>query len=113
MSLLPKLLALIPLVPLGMPAETLSALAPDDGKTPPPPVLPGVTADPHIAAFGGNYYLYPTTDGSDEWVIAYHRFKIPGGNGYNRETCLSPMRFDAKGAILPVDVFETLPATHP
>ena len=51
--------------------------------------------------------------GRDEWVIAYHRFRIPGGNGYNRETCLSPMRFDAKGAILPVDVFESVTATRP
>lgn len=44
--------------------------------------------------------------GRDEWYIAYHRFKIPDGNGYNRETCISPMRFDDKGNILPVDVFE-------
>jgi hypothetical protein len=44
--------------------------------------------------------------GRDEWVIAYHRFIIPDGNGYNRETALSPMRFDAQGNILPVDVFE-------
>ncbi|MHC1765121.1 MAG: family 43 glycosylhydrolase [Verrucomicrobiia bacterium] len=43
----------------------------------------------------------------DEWVIAYHRFRIPDGNGYNRETCLSPMRHAEDGRILPVDVFET------
>jgi beta-xylosidase len=46
--------------------------------------------------------------GRDEWVIAYHRFRIPGGNGYNRETCLSPLRHAADGSILPVDVFEPL-----
>jgi hypothetical protein len=52
----------------------------------------------------------------DEWVIAYHRFRIPGGNGYNRETCLSPLRHAADGSILPVDVFETVglaPAKQP
>jgi beta-xylosidase len=46
--------------------------------------------------------------GKDEWYIAYHRFKIPGGNGFNRETCISPMRFDAEGRILPVNVFEKI-----
>lgn len=31
------------------------------------PVLPGLNADPHIAAFGDTYYLYPTTDGFEGW----------------------------------------------
>ena len=44
--------------------------------------------------------------GKDEWYIAYHRFKIPGGDGHHRETCISPMRFDKDGNIMPVDVFE-------
>ena len=44
--------------------------------------------------------------GKDEWYIVYHRFKIPGGNGFNRETCISPMHFDAEGRIMPVNVFE-------
>ena len=48
---------------------------------------------------------------TDQWVLAYHRFHIPGGNGYNRETCLAPMRFDAQGNILPVDVFEPVKKT--
>ena len=47
--------------------------------------------------------------GRDEWVVAYHRFHVPGGDGYNRETCISPLRFDKKGAILPVDIFEAIP----
>jgi uncharacterized protein len=42
----------------------------------------------------------------DQWYIAYHRFQIPDGNGYNREVCISPMRFDTDGAIEAVDVFE-------
>ncbi len=48
------------------------------------------------------------TPGTDDWYIAYHRFHIPGGNGYNREVCVSPMRFNAAGGIEPVDVFEAV-----
>jgi len=44
--------------------------------------------------------------GEDQWYIAYHRFQIPDGNGYNREVCISPMRFDSTGSIVPVDVSE-------
>lgn len=42
----------------------------------------------------------------DEWYIAYHRFHIPGGDGYNREVCVSPMRFNVQGGIEPVDVLD-------
>ena len=55
---------------------------------------------------GAGHHSVIQIPGKDEWYIAYHRFKIPGGDGYNRETCISPMRFDASGNILPVDVFE-------
>lgn len=55
---------------------------------------------------GAGHHSVVQVPGKDEWYIAYHRFKIPDGDGYNRETCISPMRFDAEGHILPVDVFE-------
>jgi beta-xylosidase len=55
---------------------------------------------------GAGHHSIVQVPGKDEWYIAYHRFKIPGGNGYNRETAISPLRFDDKGNILPVDVFE-------
>jgi len=42
----------------------------------------------------------------DRWFIAFHRFHIPDGNGYNREVCISPMRFETDGTIRAVDVFE-------
>lgn len=29
--------------------------------------LPGYYADPNIAVYGSNYYLYPTTDGFPGW----------------------------------------------
>lgn len=78
----------------------LSATAEVPNRQVPSAVLPGVSADPHIAAFGMTFHLY-------------HRFKIPGGNGYNRETCLSPLRFDAVGRILPVDVFGPVKSVKP
>ena len=46
---------------------------------------------------------------TDQWVIAYHRFRIPDGDGYHRETCLAPLRHDEHGRILPIDVFEAVP----
>lgn len=58
------------------------------------------------AVKGAGHHSVVQIPGRDEWVIAYHRFRIPDGNGYNRETALSPLRFDAQGNILPVDVFE-------
>lgn len=57
---------------------------------------------------GAGHHSVVQVPGKDEWYIAYHRFKIPGGNGYNRETCISPMHFDAHGNILPVNVFENV-----
>ncbi|UOG77293.1 family 43 glycosylhydrolase (plasmid) [Hymenobacter tibetensis] len=61
---------------------------------------------------GAGHHSVLQVPGTDQWVMAYHRFRIPGGNGYNRETCLSPMRFDAQGNILPVDVFEVVKPTR-
>ena len=55
---------------------------------------------------GAGHHSIVQIPGRDEWVIAYHRFRIPDGNGYNRETCLSPMRHAPDGRILPVNVFE-------
>src|SRR5690606_13557991 len=57
---------------------------------------------------GAGHHSVVQVPGKDEWYIVYHRFKIPDGNGYNRETAISPMRFDKEGNILPVNVFEKL-----
>ena len=45
----------------------LRMLAPNMDRPAPPPVLPGVNADPNIAVFGDTFYLYPTTDGYEGW----------------------------------------------
>lgn len=39
---------------------------------------------------------------ADEYYIAYRRFKIPGGDGTHRETCIDRMSFDDDGTIVPV-----------
>ncbi len=55
---------------------------------------------------GAGHHSVVQVPGKDEWYIAYHRFHIPGGDGYNRETCISRMYFDKKGNILPVNIYE-------
>ncbi|MDO7849970.1 family 43 glycosylhydrolase [Hymenobacter convexus] len=60
---------------------------------------------------GAGHHSVLQVPGTDQWVVAFHRFHIPDGNGYNRETCLAPLRFDAQGNILPVDVFEPVKPT--
>ncbi len=54
---------------------------------------------------GAGHHSIMRIPGRDQWVIAYHRFRIPDGNGYNRETCLSPLHHADDGTITPVDVF--------
>jgi beta-xylosidase len=61
------------------------------------------------AVKGAGHHSIMQIPGRDAWIIAYHRFRIPGGNGYNRETCLSPLFHDTDGRILPVNVFATVP----
>jgi beta-xylosidase len=62
---------------------------------------------------GAGHHSVVQIPGRDDWVIAYHRFHIPGGDGYHRETCLSPMRFDGQGRIQKVDVFEPAKSLAP
>ena len=38
----------------------------------------------------------------DEHYLVYHRFKIPGGDGTHRETCIDRVSFNADGTIIPV-----------
>ena len=61
---------------------------------------------------GAGHHSIGKVPGRDEWVIAYHRFRIPDGDGYNRETCLSPLRHDDDGTIKPVDVYEPVAASR-
>ncbi len=56
---------------------------------------------------GAGHHSVVQVPGKDEWYICYHRFAIPDGTGYKRETCISPMRFNPDGTIQKVDVYET------
>jgi hypothetical protein len=49
---------------------------------------------------GGNTVL--AVPARDEYYIVYHRFKIPGGDGTHRETCIDRMSFNSDGTIVPV-----------
>ncbi len=49
---------------------------------------------------GGNTVL--AIPGRDEYYMVYHRFKIPGGDGTHRETCIDRMSFNSDGTIVPV-----------
>lgn len=48
---------------------------------------------------GGTILPFPARD---EFYLAYHRFKIPGGDGTNRETCIDRVVFNSDGTIAPV-----------
>lgn len=48
---------------------------------------------------GGTILAIPSRD---EHYVAYHRFKIPGGDGTNRETCIDRLLFNSDGTIAPV-----------
>jgi beta-xylosidase len=54
---------------------------------------------------GAGHHSIGKVPGRDQWVIAYHRFRIPDGDGYHRETCLSPLAYRPDGSIRPVNVF--------
>ncbi|MEO3926706.1 family 43 glycosylhydrolase [Micromonosporaceae bacterium B7E4] len=47
--------------------------APWAARTTKGPVIPGLFADPHLTAFNGRYYLYPTTDGYAGWSGTYYK----------------------------------------
>lgn len=54
-------------------------------------------------AVGTAHHSVVNVPGTDRWYVAYHRHAIPNGNGYQRETLLATMQFDADDNILPMD----------
>jgi hypothetical protein len=58
--------------------------------------------DPALGILGPGHSSIVQVPGTDEWYIAYHRFAIPGGDGFHRETTLDRLYFDTAGAITPV-----------
>ena len=39
----------------------------------------------------------------DEWYISYHRFVMPGGDGYHREVCIDRLYFNSDGTVQAVN----------
>ncbi|MGC3956746.1 MAG: family 43 glycosylhydrolase [Verrucomicrobiota bacterium] len=62
-------------------------------------------------AKGTAHHSVVQVPGTDRWYVAYHRHAIPNGGGYQRETCLARMEFDADGNIKPMDPM--IPAFKP
>ena len=52
---------------------------------------------------GTGHHSVVNVPGTDRWYMAYHRHAIPGGSGYQRETCLARMEFNPDGSIKPAD----------
>jgi beta-xylosidase len=52
---------------------------------------------------GTGHHSVVNVPGTDRWYMVYHRHAIPGGSGYQRETCLARMEFNPDGSIKPVD----------
>lgn len=57
----------------------------------------------HGLAKGTAHHSVVNVPGTDRWYVAYHRHAIPGGGGYQRETCLVKMEFNPDGTIKPMD----------
>jgi hypothetical protein len=51
---------------------------------------------------GTGHHSVVRTPGTDTWYMAYHRFAMPGGDGYHREVMIDRMYFNADGTIQPV-----------
>jgi beta-xylosidase len=55
--------------------------------------------DPDLGVLGTGHHSIITIPGSDEWLIAYHRFAIPNGNGYRREVVIDRLHHTEDGLL--------------
>ena len=58
------------------------------------------------AVKGAGHHSVVKVPAKDKYYIAYHRFSIPDGTGFKRETCIGDLNFNTDGTIAPVDVFK-------
>ncbi|RDW73432.1 endo-1,4-beta-xylanase-4 [Coleophoma cylindrospora] len=63
-----------------------------------------------ILATGHNSMI--SVPGTDDWYIAYHRFAIPNGSGYQRETTIDKVTFDPTTGLIQV-IKPTLTSVEP
>ena len=52
---------------------------------------------------GTGHHSVVNVPGTDRWYAIYHRHAIPGGSGYQRETCIARMEFNSDGTIKVMD----------
>lgn len=57
----------------------------------------------HGPVRGTGHHSVIQVPGTDSWYLFYHRHALPIGSGYARETCMSPLEFEADGRIKKVD----------
>lgn len=55
---------------------------------------------------GAGHHSVVKVPGKDQYYICYHRFGIPDGSGFKRETCIGDLVFNEDGTIQPVDVLK-------
>jgi len=92
-----------PVGPIKLPSPVANRLIlQNDGKT---------DADGKAAPVvkGTGHHSIINIPGTDRWYMIFHRHAVPGGSGFIRETCLTPMAFEADpnggpDRIKPVDV---------
>jgi hypothetical protein len=58
-----------------------------------------LTKDTSQGILGTGHHSILQVPGTDDWYIAYHRFAIPGGDGFHRETTIDRLHFTADGEI--------------
>ncbi|MET8161900.1 family 43 glycosylhydrolase [Sphaerisporangium sp. NPDC005289] len=60
---------------------------------------PVLSKDTGAGILGTGHSSVVKVPGRDEWYIAYHRFRIPGGDGTHREVCIDAMTFASDGSV--------------
>jgi len=58
---------------------------------------------PDAGIYATGHHSILRLPGTDEWVIAYHRFAVPDGDGYRREIVIDPLHYSAVGDLVPVE----------
>lgn len=57
---------------------------------------------PEHGVFATGHHSIAAVPGTDDWLIAYHRFAVPDGSGYRREVVLDVLHHETGGLLRPV-----------
>lgn len=57
---------------------------------------------PELGILGTGHHAVHRVPGTDDWIIAYHRFAIPSGNGHRREVVFDRLHHLPGGGLVPV-----------